>query len=73
MFRPNRAFWRLKLTTRMSREFELRANYLVRLEVLSYSAPAVMTLQLPLHASHVCHFCDLLVVSQSRDLVMRLL
>ena len=52
---------------------ELRANYLARLEVLSCSAIASVTLQLPLHASHVCHFGDLLVTSQSQDLVARLL
>ena len=52
---------------------ESRANYLARLEVLSCSAIAGVTLQLPLHASHVCHFGDLLVTSQSQDLVARLL
>ena len=72
-FQSNKAFWRLKLMTGTSREFELRANYLARLEVLFCSALAVVTLQLPLHASHVCHFGDLLVTSQSRDLVVRLL
>ena len=58
-FQSNKAFWRLKLATGMSREFELRANYLARLEVLFCSALAVVTLQLPLHASHVCHSGDL--------------
>ena len=42
-----------------------RANCLAKLEVLSCSAIAGVTLQLPLHASHVCHSSDLLVVSQS--------
>ena len=71
-FQPNRAFWRLDLATGTSHEFELQANYLAKLEVFSYSAIASMTLQLPLHASHVCHSSDLPVMSQSRDLVMRL-
>ena len=42
-------------------------NCLTKLEVFSYSAIAGVTLQLPLHASHVCHSGDLLVTSQSRD------
>ena len=67
MFQPNRAFWRLDLATRTSCEFELRANCLARLEVLSCSALAGVTLLLPLHASHVCHSGDLPVASQSRD------
>ena len=46
-FSSNKVFWRLDLTTGTSREFESRANCLARLEVLSCSAPAVMTLQLP--------------------------
>ena len=46
---------------------ESRANYLAKLEVLSYNATAGMTLQLLLHASHVCHFGDLAVASQSQD------
>ena len=45
---------------------ESQANYLAKLEVLSCSATIGETLQLPLHASHVCHSGDLLVVSQSR-------
>ena len=47
------------LATKTSHEFELRANYLAKLEVLSYSATIGMILQLPLHFSHVCHSCDL--------------
>ena len=39
------------------------ANYLARLEVLSCSAPAIMTFQLPLHASRVCYSGNLPVVS----------
>ena len=69
---PNKAFWRLELATGTSCEFESRANCLARLEVLSCSAIAGVTFQLPLHASHVCHFGDLPVVSQSRDPVVRL-
>ena len=60
-FQPNRAFWQLNLTTGTSCEFKSQANCLARLEVLSY-----------LHASHVCHSSELLVASQSRDLVSRL-
>ena len=63
---PNRVFWRLELTTGMSREFESRANCLARLEVLSCSALAVMTLQL-LCILHTCAtFGDFPVASQSR-------
>ena len=51
----------------MSREFELRVNCLARLEVLSCNAPIVVTLQLHLHASHVCHFGDLPVMRSSRE------
>ena len=41
---PNKAFWRLELSTGTSREFESRANCLARLEVLSCSALVVVTL-----------------------------
>ena len=41
-----------------------RANCLAKLEVLSCSAIAGVTLQLPLHASHVCHFGDLPVANR---------
>ena len=61
---PNRVFWQLNLATGTSREFESQTNCLARLEVLSYSATAGVTLQLPLHASHVCHSSDLLVANQ---------
>jgi len=58
--------------TRKSHKFESRANYLVRLEVLSYSASTVVTLQLP-YMLHTCAtFGNLLVMSQSQDLVARL-
>ena len=64
---PNRAFWWLDLATRTSREFESPANCLAKLKVLSYTATAGVTLQLPLHASHVCHFGDLPVARSSRE------
>ena len=69
---PNKLFWRLELATRTSRKFELRANCLARLEVLSCSATASVTLQLP-YMIHTCAtFGDLLVTSQSQDPVTRL-
>ena len=46
---------------------ELWANCLAGLEVLSCNAPVVVTLQLPLRASHVSHFGDLPITSQSWD------
>ena len=66
-FSSNKAFWRLDLATGTSREFESRANCLTKLKVLSYTATAGVTLQLPLHASHVCHFGDLPVARSSRE------
>ena len=62
----NKAFWRLDLAIGKSRESESRANCLARLEVLSCNATAGVTLQLPLHASHVCHSGDLPVTRSSR-------
>ena len=46
---------------------ESRANCLARLKVLSCSAPTVVTLQLPLHALHVCHSGDLPIARSSRE------
>ena len=46
-FHPNKAFWRLSLTSGTSHKFELWANCLARLDILSYSAPAIVTLQFP--------------------------
>ena len=46
-FFPNRVVWRLDLATGLSREFKPRANGLASLGLLSYSAIAGMTLQLP--------------------------
>ena len=48
--------------TGTSRESELRANCLARLEVLSYSAPTVITLQLP----RMPHSFAILATCQSR-------
>ena len=67
---PNIAFWRLDLATRTSRKFESWANCLARLEVLSCSAITGVTLQLSLHASHVCHSGNLLV-GASREIQSR--
>ena len=46
-FFPNRAGWRLGLATGLSREFQPRVNCLASLGLLSCSAPAGITLQLP--------------------------
>ena len=61
-FSSNKSFWRFNLTTGTSHESELRANCLARLEVLSYSAPAVITLQLP----RMPHSFAILATCQSR-------
>ena len=45
-FFPNRVFWRLDLTTGLSREFKPRVNGLASLGLLSCSATAGVTLQL---------------------------
>ena len=62
---PNKVFWRLELAIGTSHEFESQANYLAKLEVLSYSAIVGVTLQLPC----MLHMCatsgDLPVASQS--------
>ena len=50
----------------MSHKFESRANCLARLEVLSYTAPAGMTLQLPCMLHTCASFSDLPTASQSR-------
>ena len=67
---PNRVFWRLNLAIGTSREFESRANCLTRLEVLSCNATASVTLQLPLNASHVCHFGDLPVARSNHKALL---
>ena len=71
-FQPNRAFWRLKLITGTSHEFELQANYLARLEVLSCSATIGMTLQLPFMLHTCSTFGDLLVARSSRKALLEL-
>ena len=58
------------LVTRACDWNELRANCLARLEVLSRSATTGVTLQLPLHASHVCHSSDLPVARSSREALL---
>jgi len=62
-FSSNRAFWQLNLANGTSHKSETRANYLARLEVLSYSASAVVTLQL----SCMLHTCAILATCQSQD------
>ena len=49
----NRLVWRLGLATGLSREFKSRANGLASLGLLSCSATAGMTLQLPTCFTHV--------------------
>ena len=44
---------------------ESQANYLARLEILSYNATVGMTLQLPRHYSHEYHSSDLPVARSS--------
>ena len=67
---PNRVFWRLELATGTSREFESRANCLARLGVLSCSAIAGMTLQLPCML-HMCTISsDLLVARSSHEALL---
>ena len=50
---PNKVFWQLELVTGTSHEFESQANCLAKLEVLSYSTTAGLTLQLP-YMLHMC-------------------
>ena len=59
------------LATRARDYNESRANCLARLEVLSCSAIAGVTLQLPCMLHTCASFGDLPVVRQSRDLVAR--
>ena len=67
---PNRAFWRLELATGMSREFELRANCLPKLEVLSCSVLAVVTFQLPCMLHTCATFGDLPVARSNHEAVL---
>ena len=50
---------------------ESRANYLARLEILSYNATVGVTLQLPLHDSHMYHSSDLPVARSSRETLLK--
>ena len=52
---PNRVFWRLDLTTGLSRKFKPRANGLASLGLLSCSATAGATLQLLACLARVHH------------------
>ena len=65
-FFPNRVVWPLGLVTGLSREFKPRANGLASLGILSCSAIASMTLQLP-YMLHMCaNFGGLPVTSHPR-------
>ena len=71
-FVTNRVVWWLDLVTWLSRESEPQVNCLARLEVLSCSTPAGVTLQLPCML-HICaSFGDLPTASQSWYPVARL-
>ena len=65
-FFPNRVVWRLDLTTGLSREFKPQANGLASLRLLSCSATAGMTLQLPCMLHTCANFYGLPVASHSR-------
>ena len=56
-----------KLATRARDWNESQANGLAKLKDLSCSATVGMTLQLPLHASHVCPSGDSLVARSSHE------
>ena len=58
------------VATRLCDWNESRANYLARLRVLSCSATVGVTLQLPLHASHVCHSSDLPVARSNCEALL---
>ena len=65
-FFPNRVVWRLDLVTKLSRKFKPRANGLASLGLLSCSATAGMTHQLP-RMLHTCaNFGGLPVASHLR-------
>ena len=66
----NRVVWRLELAIGTSCEFKLQANGLAKLEVLSYSAIAGVTLQLP-YMLHTCAtFGDLSIARSSREALL---
>ena len=66
-FFPNRVVWRLGLAIGLSHEFKSQANGLASLGLLSYSATAGMTLQLPCMLHTCASFDDLQVASHLRD------
>ena len=65
-FFPNRVVWRLSLAIGLSREFKPRANGLASLGLLSCSATAGMTLQLPCMLHTCANFGSLPVMSHPR-------
>ena len=67
---PNRVFWRLELMTGMSREFESRVNCLAKLKVLSYSAIASVTFQLPCMLHTCATSGDLPVTKSSHEALL---
>ena len=70
-FSSNKALWRLELATEMRLEFELLANCLARLEVLSCSAIVGVTLQLS-YMLHTCAtFGDSPIVRSSREALFK--
>ena len=62
----NRVVWRLGLTTGLSNVFKLRANGLASLRLLSCSATAGMTLQLPCMLHTCANFGGLPIMSHLR-------
>ena len=65
-FFPNRVVWRLGLATGLSHKFKPQANGLANLGLLSCSATAGMTLQLPCMLHTCANFGGLPVVSHPR-------
>ena len=63
-FFPNRAGWQLGLVTWLSREFKPRVNRMARLDFLSCSAPAVVTVHLLCTLYSCAAVGDLPVASQ---------
>ena len=66
-FFQNRAGWRLGLATWLSREFQLRGNWTARLDFLSCSATANMTVQLLCMLGTRATSGDLQAMSYPRD------
>ena len=69
-FVTNRVVWRLGLATWLSRESKQQANCLARLEILSCSAPAGVTLQLHCMLHTCASFGDLLTVRSSHEALL---